>query len=321
MKNYKDAVLGYSILDKSDIDALHEKTLDLMSNYGVRIIGAGAQEILTGAGCELNHETDMVRFPKNLVIDCIDSSPEKFTMCGRNQKNDVEVGGKKVTFTNFSTGVEIVDPYSREKRITTITDIENLVRFMDSIDEIDTIILPVAAQDAPEGMKDLYEAEALFNNTSKHFEHDTDGKINSTYFIKMAEIVAGGKASLRERPIVSMGACPNSPLEIHQAATEQIIVAAEAGVPMSVLSMGLCGGTTPVTLAGSILTTNCEILAGIVLGQLVRKGTPMIYGSSTSIMDLKLTTSPVGAPEHAMVSAAVAHLGHYYGIPTYVGGT
>ena len=90
---------------------------------------------------------------------------------------------------------------------------------------------------------------------------------------------------------------------------------------MSVLSMGLCGGTTPVTLAGTILTTNCEILSGIVLGQLVRKGTPMLYGSSTSIMDLKLATSPVGAPEHGMVSAAVGQIGHYYGIPTYVGGT
>jgi trimethylamine--corrinoid protein Co-methyltransferase len=88
-----------------------------------------------------------------------------------------------------------------------------------------------------------------------------------------------------------------------------------------VLSMGLCGGTTPITLAGTILTTNCEILSGIILGQLVSKGTPMMYGSSTSIMDLKKITSPVGAPEHAMIGAAVSQLGRYYGIPTDVGGT
>ena len=85
--------------------------------------------------------------------------------------------------------------------------------------------------------------------------------------------------------------------------------------------MGLCGGTTPATLAGTLVTTNAEILAGIVLAQLVNKGNPILYGTSTTIMDMKTITSPVGAPEHAMCGAAVGQIGHYYGIPTNVGGT
>ena len=137
----------------------------------------------------------------------------------------------------------------------------------------------------------------------------------------MAAAVAGGMAALRQRPNLSIGTCPNSPLEIHESGTEQIIECAKAGVPHCVLSMGLAGGTTPVTLAGTLLVTNCEVLAGIVLGQVTRKGTPMSYGTSTSIMDMKLATSPVGAPEHGMISAAVTELGAYYKIPTDVGGT
>lgn len=319
--NYEDCTIGYSILEQCDLEALHEGTMNVMSEYGVKIFGKEPQEIFRDAGCEVDAETGMVKFPRNLVEDCIQSAPAEYTLHGRNPEKSITIGGKRVAFTNFSTGVEIIDPYTQEKRETTIEDISNLVRFMDAVDEIDTIILPVVGQDAPSELRELYEAEALFHNTSKHFEHDTDGKLATGYFLKMAEAVAGGKDALRERPIVSMGVCPNSPLELHQGAAESIIAAAEAGVPMSVLSMGLCGGTTPVTLAGTILTTNCEILSGIVLGQLVRKGTPMLYGSSTSIMDLKLATSPVGAPEHGMVSAAVGQIGHYYGIPTYVGGT
>ena len=85
--------------------------------------------------------------------------------------------------------------------------------------------------------------------------------------------------------------------------------------------MGLCGATTPATIAGTLVCTNAEILGGIVLAQLVNPGSPILYGSSTTIMDMKTAQSPVGAPEHAMCSAAVGQLGHYYGIPTNVGGT
>ena len=319
--DYEDCIKGYSILDKNDLDAIHGSTLDIMGSFGIRVFGDEPQKVFGDAGCDVDKTTNMVRFPKNLVEDCIASAPAEFTMYARDPERSVHVGGKKVTYVNFSTGVEVRDLYTGEKRESTLEDVGNIVRFMDAIDEIDTLILPVAATDMPQEMKDIYEAEALFNNTSKHFEQDMDGKKNSKYFIRMAEAVAGGREALKERPIVAMGGCPNSPLELHQDIAEEIITAAEAGIPMNVLSMGLCGGTTPVTLAGSLLTTNCEVLTGIILGQLVRKGTPMSYGSSTSILDMKLATSPVGAPEHAMAGAAVAQIGRYYGIPSYVGGT
>jgi trimethylamine---corrinoid protein Co-methyltransferase len=318
---YKDCTLGYSILEKKDLEAIHEATLKLMGDYGVRVFGEEAHEIYSAAGCDVNRDTNMVRFPKNIIHDCIDSAPPEYTLYARNPNKNVEIGGDKVTFTNFGTGVYILDPETGQRRSTTKDDLCQIARFIDAVDEVDTITIPVAATDVPEEIKELYEAEAIFNNTSKHFGHDTDGGRNTKLFIKMAAAVAGGYDQLKQQPIVSLGACPNSPLELHQSATEQIIEAAKAGIPMDVLSMGLCGGTTPVTLAGTILTTNCEILSGIILGQLVSKGTPMMYGSSTSIMDLKKITSPVGAPEHAMIGAAVSQLGHYYGIPTDVGGT
>ena len=320
-KPYEECTLGYSILEKKDLDAIHESTLKLMEEFGVRVFGDEAHEYYSAAGCHVDKETNMVRFPRNLVNDCIESAPAEFTMCARDPDKDVKIGGKKVTFTNFSTGVVIIDPYTGEKRSTTTRDICELARFMDAVDEIDMVTLPVAAQEVNEEIKELYEAEALFSNTSKHVGHDTDGGKNTRRVIRMAASIAGGMDKLKERPILSLGCCPNSPLELNKNATEQIIESAKAGIPMDVLSMGLCGGTTPVTLAGTILTTNCEILSGIILSQIVNKGTPNVYGSSTSIMDLKLTTSPVGAPEHAMVGAAVAQLGHYYGIPTDTGGT
>ena len=107
--------------------------------------------------------------------------------------------------------------------------------------------------------------------------------------------MAGGRDKLRERPIVSLGTCPNSPLELHDYSTEIIIECARAGLPCDILSMAMAGGTSPVTLAGTLVVTNAEILGGIVLAQLVQKGAPVIYGSSTTY-SICLYHHPGGAP-------------------------
>jgi trimethylamine--corrinoid protein Co-methyltransferase len=318
---YVDRKTGYSILTENDLDMLHEATLDFMEDYGVSVYGEEAHEYFEGAGCEVDRESSRIRFPRNLVNDCIESTPGPGTLNARDPNRSVKLGHDYVSFTNFGVGTMLLDPYTGERSETTLEDLKNITRFLDAVDEVDQISPAVTATDMPTEIKELYEAEAIFNNTSKHFAHDTEGGENTRTFIKMAAVVAGGMDKLRERPIVSLSCCPNSPLEIHEPASEQIIEAAKAGIPFEVLSMGLSGGTTPVTLAGTLLSTNCEILAGIVLGQIVCKGLSMTYGSSTTIMDMRMATSPVGAPEHAMIGAAVGQIGRYYDIPTEAGGT
>lgn len=84
--------------------------------------------------------------------------------------------------------------------------------------------------------------------------------------------------------------------------------------------MAMAGGSSPVTLGGTLVTHNAEVLSGVILSQLTRKGAPVIYGSSTTMMDLRTTTAPVGAPELGMINAAVAALAQYYLLPSWVAG-
>jgi len=84
--------------------------------------------------------------------------------------------------------------------------------------------------------------------------------------------------------------------------------------------MAMAGGSSPVTLAGTLVTHNAEVLAGITLAQLVERGCPMMYGSSTTAMDLKLAAASVGSPEICLISAAVAQMARRYMIPSFVAG-
>ena len=95
---------------------------------------------------------------------------------------------------------------------------------------------------------------------------------------------------------------------------------AKAGLAVNILSMAMAGGSSPVRLAGTLVNHNVEVLSGIVLSQLTKNGSPVLYGSSTTAMDLRLGSASVGTPECGMINAAVARLGTYYGLPTWVAG-
>jgi len=312
---------GYHILSDQGVIDIHNATMGLMEDYGVRIFGQEAKEIYEKAGCEVDSNTNMVKFPKKLVEWAIENAPGQFTMYGRDSKDDFVLGDGKMSYTSFGTGLEMYELETGEIRETTTKDLDDFARFVDAIPEINAFTTAVAARDVPGKLKDFYEAESIFRNTTKHAILDAENGHNAKVIIDMGIAIAGSEEKLRERPFFTLCMCPNSPLEIHDGASQVIIEAVRAGIPISILSMGLTGGTTPATLSGTFVVTNAEILAGIVLAQLVKPRAPCIYGSSTTVMDMRKATSPVGAPEHGMFGAMVAQVGDYYDIVTKVGGT
>ncbi len=255
--NYETDMRTLCLLANEDLDALHESTLQLMEEYGVQMHGKEALDIRAGAGCDVDYEIDRVRFPRNLVNDAIELCPAEFTLCGRDPKHDTLVGGKKVVYKNFGTGVFIFDPYTGEHRNTTKEDLCSVARFCDAIPEIDVFSIAVTAGDVNQKVRALHEAEAVLCNLTKNFAHDLEGVKNTQRFIDMAAIIQGGYDKLRERPIITMGACPTSPLEMNENETSIIILSARHGLPIDILSMGLCGATTPVTLGGDTGMYQC----------------------------------------------------------------
>jgi len=168
-------------------------------------------------------------------------------------------------------------------------------------------------------MASIYNAYSFFTNSTKHGFLGIYSVEQLEAAICMGSVVAGGEEILKNRPTFTCSADPVSPLVLTAEAAEVLIEACRFGIPVKINPLGLMGATTCATLAGTLVTHNAEVLGAITLGQLVRRGAPMVYGSSTSIMDMRTTISAMGAPEMAMLSAAVAKLTHMYNIPSWVG--
>ncbi len=312
--------LGLNSFSDDELYDIHLATLEVLEKAGLFIETDEALDLFDGCGAEVDRATKIVKIPPYLVEDAIRSAPSKILLAGRDPSHDklLEVG--RVHFTNFSEGIEVVDPYTAERRTPVKADLANAAKVVDYLDDIDVCEKAVGSSDVPEAVLPLHNAEAMLSNTTKHCCVGPGSGFLLKKLVAMAGVIVGGINKLKERPILSFTTCPVSPLTLINECCEIIMEAARTGSVVNILSMAMAGGTSPVTLAGTIVTHNAEVLGGITLNQLVRKGAPVIYGSSTTAMDLKIAAASVGTPECAVISGAVARLARYYALPSYVAG-
>jgi trimethylamine--corrinoid protein Co-methyltransferase len=312
--------LSLSVFTEAEMDSIHFASLEVLERTGVFVEADEAIDIFTDAGCTVDRDTRVVKIRPHLVEDAIRSAPGKFVLCGRDPKNDVVLEPGRVAFTNFSEGIRIIDVETGEYRDSTKQDVADNARLNDYLSEMDTHEISVGASDAPPETIAVHNAEQQLLNTTKPIGIGPLSRFESQAIFRMCAEIVGGEDELRERPIVYNGVCPVSPLKLPHEVTEVIIETARWGLPCNVLSMAMAGGSSPVTLAGSMVTHNAEVLAGITLSQLAERGSPVIYGSSTTAMDLKLAAASVGTPELALISAAVAQMARRYLLPSFVAG-
>lgn len=299
---------------------IHLATLAVLEKTGIFVETQEALEIFDGGGAEVDREKKIVKIPPYVVDDAIRSAPSKIVLAGRRPENDTVLETGRVHFTNFSEGVEVVDPYTGEQRSPTKADLASAATLVDYLSDIDVCEKAVGAGDVPREVAPLHNAEAMLTNTTKHCCVGPGNRFLLNKLVNMAAAIVGGFKKLKKRPILSFTTCPVSPLQLIKECCEIIIESARTGSVINILSMAMAGGTSPATLAGTLVTHNAEVLGGITLNQLASKGAPVIYGSSTTAMDLKLGTASVGTPECAIISAAVARLARYYALPSYVAG-
>lgn len=312
--------IGLNMFTYDELYDIHLATLDVLWNIGVKVESEEAREIFYSHGCTLNRETNIVKIPAYLIEDSLRSIPKTFRACGRNPENDWINEGNRTGFVNFGEAVRMIDPYTREMRKPFKKDVDDVTRFCEAMDQIIIFERAIGPSEVDPDVSQVHIAESFYNYSTKHAYIGMNRPENMRAVAKMGYVVSGGEDKFRERPLFSQSTDPVSPLVHSKGATDTLIEAIRLGVPAKINSMGLAGGTTCVHLASTLVTHNAEILSMLALSQMVKKGHPMVYGTSTTMMDLRTTVASVGTPELALFSAAVAKLAQLYNLPSWVAG-
>jgi trimethylamine--corrinoid protein Co-methyltransferase len=279
-----------------------------------------ALDLFSDAGCRVDREAHMVKIPPELVAQAVQTARRSFLLAGRDSQNDVMVEVGRVTVSPFCEGLMVNDPETGEHRPSILKDVVDIARVTDALDDIEINTVGVTARDVPEATAELRHLEMMLHHTTKPWLMSMTSTAMAEFGIEMGAVVAGGRDKFRERPLFSYAACPVGPMYLTAIATEVNIACARHGVPYCCISMDMAGASSPITLAGTLVVQNAELLSSLVLSQHVTPGAPFYYGTSTCAFELQRASAAVGTPECGLIQAGTALMGNYYGIPSWTAG-
>jgi len=308
----------YEPLSKSDVTKIADAAFQVLAESGMLVYSASAFQAFESAGAETDAETRIVKLSKAMVEDAIASNPSSITLYSRDGKCDAVLEKDRVHYGTGGTAIYVLDPDTGQRRPSTVEDVILNARLVDALENVHVFTINVFPNEIEN--KDNIDTNRFFHaldNTTKHVMGGIYSLSGCRKVVEMSQTVAGSHEALRQRPFVSFITLIISPFKIDEHYGEMTCYLARQGLPVVVPTEPICGTTSPVTLAGNVLTHVAETLGGITLVQCVNKGAPGICGSVGSIPDLR-TLNHLGGPiERAMINAAVSQMAQYFEIPLY----
>ena len=303
-------------LARHDVERIHEHSLDLLERVGIDYGTPRALKTLEEAGCPVNHDRSWASLPRDVVEWALQQAPRVVRLYARDPTCDVVLDGRRSHHTTSNEGATAIDLETGARRDSTSEDLRRALLFADALDMIEIVNTTVAATDVPTHVRTIKHCALAFAYTSKHVRASILHTGEVPFVVEMARAAAG---SDRGGPIFSVVDGLVSPLMHDRRMTEACIELAALGVPILVYPMPLAGATSPVTLGGTILQHNVEFLSALILFQLVNPGTPIIYGTGASQLDMKTGGFGGGADGYGPM-LALCDLARFYNLPVNLTG-
>jgi len=306
----------FRVLSEAQIEEIYFGALEVLSRTGTLVHHPEAVALLRQAGAVVENE-NRVYIPAWLVRDCLTTTPERIVLTGRTKKYRITLQKDDIYFGTGSDCPFILDPYTDERRRFTYKDVYNAARLADALPNIDFHMSLGLTSDVPIGTYDRHQFLAMLEGCTKPFvitAVDAEGLADQ---YEMACTVLGGEDEFRKTPLFVIYIEPSSPLNNSETAVDKLLYSAEKGIPAIYTPCPMCGGTAPTTMAGLLVQALAECLTGVVIGNLKRRGAPIIIGGVVSIMDMSSTILSYGAPEFDLLSAAFTDIAKWLRLPMF----
>lgn len=309
----------FTLLSSDQIEQIHAASLKILANIGVVFNEAAAVAHFRQAGARI--EGSRVYLEPDLIDHCLASAPAQYTLQARNPAQSVTIGGRSGAVMPGG-GPPFVHDLDGVRRPGTLADVANFARLSQISPDVHVVARKaVEAQDVDPQVRHLRCWYELLTLTDKPGQSGfVYGRAEAEDVLHMLAIVFGGEAAIDGRPVAHCSVNANSPLLYDRPMLESLLLFAGYGQPVLITPFVMAGVTGPATLAGALAQHNAEVLAGLCLVQLVRPGTPVLYGTATSNVDLHNGNPAIGSPESAQSIAICAQLARFYGLPGRGGG-
>ncbi|MFC2000319.1 trimethylamine methyltransferase family protein [Chloroflexota bacterium] len=306
------------VLNREQALAIHTAALEVLEKTGFKMEHSGALDLLVGAGCRVL-EDGRVRMPSYLVEDALRSAPRQIALYDQKGNKKMPLVDGNPFYGTGSDATFTLDVETGQRRRALLKDVANFARLVDGLDSIAFNMSMANPDDVPviENIY-IYVFAEMVKNTNKPLVIIADRGEDLARIHEIACLIAGGEAELEKRPFILNYSEAISPLRFPENVIDKLIYCAEKRIPICLPSGSNAGGGAPITLAGALALGIAENFVGLVLHQLVGKGSPFLFGPNASTLDMKSTVVSYGCPEWSLTQAALADMrDELYGLPVW----
>ncbi len=301
------------LLTKDDLNKLHNATMEVLKDVGIAFHEPEALEIFKNHGVKT--DGDVVFIEERHVEEAIKTAPSQFQITGRNKNKTVTIGGEELVIAPGFGALFMVDEYG-EQRKAFMEDYDNFCKLIQTSKHIDMngCLMIEPSDRSPE----TSHLDMVYSNIvlcDKPFLGNAVSRQAAIDSIEMAGITWGGKDKIKNKPVMIAIISSLSPLQYSSDMAGALIEYARHGQASMLGLLMQAGATGPVTLPGLLALQNAEMLAGITLAQMVNPGAPVVYGSTSTITDMRTGALTIGAPELSMTQNATTQMAKFYGLP------
>ena len=303
-------------VSEDELQSIHDKSIEILEKIGIQCTNENALEFFKKAGAEIDYNTQIVKINREMVFNAIASSPSSFTIHSRNPDKNLIMGDGYISFSSVGSAPNSSD-LDNGKRPGNHEDYKNFLRLSQSLNIIHMVGgYPVEPINIPPSIRHLECTSDLIKLTDKVYSCYSLGAHMNQDVIEMTRIARGiTQEQISNEPSLFTIINSNSPLKLDTPMLQGIIEMSKHNQVVILTPFTLAGAMAPVTLSGALAQQNAEALIGLVLTQLVRKGSPFIYGGFTSNVDMKSGAPAFGTPEYMKAAIVSGQLARKYNVP------
>lgn len=304
-------------LSQSLIQQIISEAYLILDNPGIFVENREALQLFQDAGMQVDLDSQRVRLSAKLIEDCLASTPATIKLYDRKGEKEYLVGKDEVHFDPGSAATTLLDHETGEQRKAVTADLIKFIRLTNCMEYIDFQSTGLISSDVPDIIGDSYRLYIGLLFCEKPVVTGTFRVEGFQPMLDMLVAIRGSQQALAEKPLAIFDACPSPPLKWSNLTAQSLIDASRAGIPSELISMGMTGATSPITITGTLVQHVAETLCGLVICQLAQKGAPVIFGGSPSSFDMRRGTTPMGAIETMMIDCGYAQIAKYLNLPTH----
>ena len=305
------------LLSDEGLQKIHGQSLEILEKVGMNIMHRRALELLGAAGARVEMNSMRVRLPKSLVEECLRLVPNRIVYGARVPEHDLVAEPGADFHTRPMTGGEgYIDLETREWRKVLTRDLIEWTTLADGLENVD-YVASIYPDDMNLDTRDVHILRLLLQHSVKHIEVQPYTGVGVGYMVEMIEAVQGGAEEVRKRPLLSVLTSALAPLQWLPYSLDILFTVGPLHIPIELNTMPIAGATSPMTIAGTLLQANIDMLMGITIAQSAFPGMPLMYGARNLIMDAWTGLGLMGRVENSMVSAGMAQIAsELYSMPS-----